>query len=273
MSRFCENVFREIKDIEFLWKQDGEFGNCVQLDWDKKDITDEHLRIIASSFVDVFMTLRLRAYVEQLLSEVYYFENETEVNRILDVSHWILFSDDAESRILRKTFNVYEALYDQFLLMLQPGSNIHFDSIVQFRFSGIKELLIEHIGLAIEEYKREEEHQAYVQMLREYVTTLEIKTPEIHVVQGSTFQFFNEFGKELVRFELRTVMHEAPLYLVGLDVEEFNLSPLIALAPKRIYIYGDDPTDPKTVTIMNVFQERVTFCPMYRFPFMHEKEK
>jgi len=67
--------------------------------------------------------------------------------------------------------------------------------------------------------------------------------------------------------ELRTVMQNAPLYIVGLDEDEWNLAPLIAMAPKRIKIYGDLPSEPKTLTVINVFQERVDFEPIQKFPF------
>jgi len=46
---------------------------------------------------------------------------------------------------------------------------------------------------------------------------------------------------------------------LGLHENEFNLSPLIAMSPAKIKVYGDDPDDPKIMTITNIFQERVEF--------------
>lgn len=40
-------------------------------------------------------------------------------------------------------------------------------------------------------------------------------------------------------------MQEEPLYMVGLDEDEWNLAPLIAMCPETIYIYGDSPSDAK----------------------------
>lgn len=267
VSRFCEGVFRELKSIEFLWKQNEDFGNCIQLEIDLTIVHEETLHVFASSFVDVFMRFRLRPYIRKILQTIYYFENETEINHIIDLSQWILLGDDTDSILLRETYDVPQALYSMFLTMIKSKEAIYFDSICQFRVASMKELFIKHIGLAIDEFKREEEHQTYVQMLREYVSVQEFTTDEIHVIQGSSFQFFRGNGKKMAPFEIKTVMHHAPLYVVGLDTEEFNLAPLIALSPKHIYMYGDDSTDPKTIMVMNVFQERVTFQPLYQFPF------
>jgi hypothetical protein len=41
----------------------------------------------------------------------------------------------------------------------------------------------------------------------------------------------------------------------------------VAMAPEKIKIYGDHPSEPKTLTVINVFQERVDFEPYNNFPF------
>ena len=123
------------------------------------------------------------------------------------------------------------------------------------------------VGLAIDEYKREEDHQEFVNMLREYIAKKEPIYNVVHIVQGNTFSFFKADGKRFTRMELRMLMQKEPLYIVGLDEDELNLAPLVALAPKKIKIYGDDPSEPKTLTVINVFQERVDFESINKFPF------
>lgn len=273
MSHFCEKIFKKLKRIEVLWKQDERWGNRVQFLVDEEHVGEKEEQVLVHAMIDVFMTFRLSSFLSEIIQRVYYFENETEVNRILDVTQWILRSDDAESKLVRKSLDVQAALQNLFQEMIRVEKELHFDSIVQFRCYEIQEMLIEYVGRAIDEVKREEDHQAYVHMLREYVTTLEEKVDEIHVVQGSPFTFFKKNGKRYARFELRAMMHASPLYLIGLDADEFNLAPLIACAPKQIFMYGDDPSDPKTLTIMNVFQERVTFYPTAVFPFTLKKNQ
>ncbi|WP_337018057.1 sporulation protein YtxC, partial [Oceanobacillus massiliensis] len=91
--------------------------------------------------------------------------------------------------------------------------------------------------------------------------------PVIHILQGNTFTFYKQNGKRLSNIELRVMMKKEPLYIVGLHDNEFNLAPLIAMAPEKLKIYGDDPSEPKTLTVINVFQEKVDFEPISNFPF------
>lgn len=73
--------------------------------------------------------------------------------------------------------------------------------------------------------------------------------------------------------DLQTLMQKEPLYLFGLDETEMNLSPLIAMAPEKVKIYGDDPAEPKTLTVINVFQEKAEFQPTREFPFYNMKNQ
>lgn len=61
--------------------------------------------------------------------------------------------------------------------------------------------------------------------------------------------------------------------MIGLDENEMNLAPLIALLPSNIFIYGDDSSEARTLSIINIFQERVTFCSLNKFPFNRKKDK
>jgi len=67
-------------------------------------------------------------------------------------------------------------------------------------------------------------------------------------------------------------MHESPLYLFGLDVTELNIAPTLALLPKKLFIYGEDENDGKTTTLLTIFEERATFLPLKKFPFVQSIE-
>ncbi|WP_375540675.1 sporulation protein YtxC [Virgibacillus saliphilus] len=87
------------------------------------------------------------------------------------------------------------------------------------------------------------------------------------------FTFYKHNGKQISTMELRSLMKSEPLYIVGLDEDELNLAPLVAMAPKKIKMYGDDPSEPKTLTVINVFQEKVDFKAYHHFPFQHLLKK
>lgn len=262
---FCENLFQYNKEIELHWKTHKDWGNHIQFKHDP--FNDQSIDAIASSMTDVFIAHRLPRMIRHIVQEKYYFQNTEEIERILELSHWIFTGKDADCIKVKKNKEPVQILHSLFAANIKNVTTVHFNSIVNFRLSVFKDQLIHYVGLAIEEFKREEDHQAFIDMLREYILNKKTEYNEVHIVQGDTFSFFKPNGKQFSAMELRKIMHEEPLYIVGLDIDELNLSPLIAMAPAKIKIYGDDPSEPKTLTVINVFQEKVTFESYSNFPF------
>src|SRR5699024_1895548 len=110
-----------------------------------------------------------------------------------------------------------QVLRSLFVANINNVTTVHFESIVNFRLTVFKDELIHYVGLAIEEFKREEDHQTFIHMLREYIANKETEYNEVHIVQGNAFSFFKRDGKQFSAMELRKIMHEEPLYIVGLD--------------------------------------------------------
>ncbi|MGM8366261.1 sporulation protein YtxC [Virgibacillus sp. W0181] len=257
-------MFKNIKHIELNWKTDKDWGNHIQF----KDNISNYKSAIAESMVHVFFVFRLSNMIKQVIQECFFYTNIYEIERISDIAHGALSGEDPELlKVIDVRQNPERTLYSLFNANLQEVKEIHFDSIVKFQLKSFKEQLVYYVGIAIDEFKREEDHQTFVNMLREYVQNKKKSVKEIHLVQGNHFTFYKTDGRQISQMELRTIMQKEPLYMVGLDVNEMNLAPLITMAPEVIYIYGDNPSDPKTLTIINVFQERVRFRSIHQFPF------
>ncbi|WP_249871114.1 putative sporulation protein YtxC [Oceanobacillus saliphilus] len=264
---FCEFLFRKHKQVELNWKTDERWGNHLKFidQLPKNELVD----IIAGTMANVFMTHRLGTMIKRIIKDYYYYTEHEEIERIHDLTHWIITGEDDESKRLREHKNEVIFLKSLFIANLKESFEFHFDSIVNFRLKPFKDQLITYVGLAIDEFKREEDHQAFVDMLRAYVLKKQPGVPVIHILQGNSFAFFKQDGKRMSNIELRVLMKKEPLYIVGLHDNEFNLAPLIAMAPEKLKIYGDDPSEPKTLTVINVFQEKVDFEPISNFPFSY----
>ncbi|WP_042146315.1 sporulation protein YtxC [Paucisalibacillus sp. EB02] len=263
---FCEQLFHYNKKIELHWKTHEDWGNQLKIDYHQPD--NELIESVVKSMIDVFVTHRLSTMIKGITEEYYYYSDPDEIEKILDITHWLFAGEDDESVQVRKEKDdPLQLLYSLFVSNVKNTTTVHFDSIVNFRLKVFKDYLINMVGLAIDEYKREEDHQEFVNMLREYIAKKVPIYNVVHIVQGTTFSFFKADGKRFTRMELRMLMQKEPLYIVGLDEDELNLAPLVALAPKKIKIYGDHPSEPKTLTVINVFQERVDFEPFSKFPF------
>lgn len=262
---FCEHVFRYNKQVELHWKTHKDWGNQLQLE--EKLAKKEFIEVVAKSMVDVFIAHRLGSMIKHIIKDFYYFTNTDELERIMDLTYWILTGDDSDSLFVRKDKDPKLLLQSLFIANIKNTTTVHYDSIVKFRLKVFRDQLIHYVGLAIDEFKREEDHQTFINMLREYIAKKEPGFNMIHILQDSTFTFFKQSGKQFTKMELRKLIQKEPLYSVGLDESEFNLAPLVAMAPRKIKIYGDHPAEPKTLTVINIFQEKVDFEPYNHFPF------
>ncbi|MDY0396949.1 putative sporulation protein YtxC [Virgibacillus halophilus] len=265
---FCDYLFSHTQKMDLHWRTDEAFGNRIKVNCEPKD--EEKSDVISKSLADVFIKHRLTKMTGDLITNVFYYTNHDEMEQILELTHWIFAGEDIDSRKVRQDINPKKLLQTLFVAHIQGEESIHFDSLVQFRMQEFKEQLIQIIGLAIDEFKREEEHQAFINMLREYISNKEANYRCVHILQGNHFSFFKPDGNKFTNLELKKLMHAEPLYIVGLDAHEMNLAPLVAMAPKKIYVYGDYPSEPKTLTIINVFQEKVEFLPVQQFPFPYQ---
>lgn len=253
------------------WKTDKDWGNHIQF---KQTVSSSQLQTIAQSMVRVFFVFRLSRMIKQVIQQCYFYTSIYEVERISEIAYGALTGEDPELlKLMDRKQDPKQALYTIFLNNVKEGKTIHFDSIVKFQLKAFKEQLIHDVGIAIDEFKREEDHQAFIQMLREYIQKKKSSFKEIHILQRNYFTFYQANGEQITQRQLSTIMQKEPLYIVGLDIRERNLAPLITMAPEEIHIYGDNPSEPKIMTVINVFQERVHFHTRHQFPFAHVTEK
>ncbi|MGM8213801.1 sporulation protein YtxC, partial [Virgibacillus sp. W0430] len=157
---FCENLFKKIKLIELNWKTDKEWGNHIQF---KQKLSSEHLQEIADSMVHVFFVFRLSRMIKQVIQKYYFYTNIYEIERICEIAYGALSGEDKEAFKLidrHKEMEPKSSLYSLFMTNIKSSKVIHFDSIIQFQLNSFKERLVYDVGLAIDEFKREEDHQA-----------------------------------------------------------------------------------------------------------------
>jgi putative sporulation protein YtxC len=259
---FCERLFTYDNKLDIAWKTNESLGNQVKIMESKEKLE----RPVAKALSDVFIQHREIHWIIDIIKACYYYKNKEEIQRIASLTQAIISGEEEDFAGIVKDNKPRDMLRILFRINRNEEA-IHFDSIMKFRFRSYREELIEVVGLAIDEFKREEDYQSFVQSLREYIAKKKPKYETVHVVQGPNFTFYNESGKLFSNMELKTLMNKEPLYVVGLDSEEMNITPLLAMAPKKIIIYGDYPSEPKTTTIVNVFQEKAELMSWSEFPF------
>ncbi|MFP7493347.1 sporulation protein YtxC [Terribacillus saccharophilus] len=228
-------------------------------------IHDGYHQRIALALVETFLYHRETDWIKQVAREVYYFKDEEAIKRIAELTHTMIVGDRYEEA--KEPSLPRQRITKSFQEIAAKHLRVFYDAVIQFRSSGYKEALIEIVGDAIEEYKLEEEYQLYVENLREYIGKKTVQPQVIHVIQGQDFSFYKDEGTRFSNEEINAYAEEEPLFLAGIGKQEKNITPLIAMSPQKIYLYGDQPSEPKTLTVINIFQERAVYLPLHQFPF------
>lgn len=263
---FCEHLFNHYKQIDLEWKKDEIHGNHISLE--KVEASEQLLLAISRALVAVYHSFHLSQRLKQIIKKNYYYTDRIEIERIIEQVYVLL--DDPRNELSKK---IKESLQNLFYERAKNEYSLYFNSMIHFQLSALQEYLIDVVGLAIDEFKREESHQEFIHNVRNFMRKKQSNFKEIHIIQGKEFTFYKESGKKLTKTDIRRLLQEEPLYILGLTTSEYNLSPLIAMAPKQIFIYGTDPFEGKTQSIMNIFQDRVTFKNIQEFPFTISREK
>ncbi|UOQ47182.1 hypothetical protein MUN88_13985 [Gracilibacillus caseinilyticus] len=267
-------VFYQLAKQENIWKANRKRTkkNQIQLSLQQEMVLDDAKRHLAPLLSRIFIQCRETAMIQHILRKKYYFSSQEEIERITAIARSLLEKDESvyEDRIHQHELR--DTLTTIFTMQID-SSFVQVDSIIHFRLHHYIDLLTDMVGMAIDEFKREEEYQDFIHSIREFIKR---KTPEVdvvHVLQGEHFLIHKENGEQYTIEEFTELKTRFPLFIFGLEQEEWDVSPLIMLAPNHVYFYGDDQFESRTHTIMTIFQERYTFYPVEYFPFLSAEEK
>lgn len=264
---FCEHMYEDEKQLDFYWENDVPHGHRVIIT--DLNLTDSIVESISKAFVNIYYTYHISKVLQRVLRKNYYYTNQFEIEKIIEHAYIILF-EHKENPVVKKLKKNLQAQFSKIVCSSNP---LYFETIIHFQLTNLKDHFIELIGLAIDDFKQEELHQQFIHNIRVFMKNKKTNYKEVHIVQGSPFSYYNETGDEITQKKVDNLLEKEPLYLLGLSTPDYYLSPLIAMAPEKIYIYGDNIFEAKTQSIMNVFQEKVVFHDISTFPFKQLESK
>lgn len=264
---FCEHMYEDEKQLDLHWENDVPHGHRVIIT--DLNLTDSIVESISKAFVNIYYTYHISKVLQRVLRKNYYYTNQFEIEKIIEHAYIILF-EHKENPVVKKLKKNLQAQFSKIVCSSNP---LYFETIIHFQLTNLKDHFIELIGLAIDDFKQEELHQQFIHNIRVFMKNKKTNYKEVHIVQGSPFSYYNETGDEITQKKVDNLLEKEPLYLLGLSTPDYYLSPLIAMAPEKIYIYGDNIFEAKTQSIMNVFQEKVVFHDISTFPFKQLESK
>lgn len=240
-------------------------GNCVYTVRFEKDYFK--LNMLSEDFAKLFIELRLTEKVRGILQDVFYYEKEAELamisHQVYEAFHKRLLLYDE----LNKKYDPFQQIKRLFQQILYEEDIIQYDTLLQFNRKRIDELLLGFVSLCIDDYKNEQEYQAFLHSVREYLNERKQELNEIHILQSTEHEFYTKEGLRLSKSKLKSFMQDEVLATLGYLAKDFVLAPLVAINPERIYIYGADISSVKTIALLNVFEERVKLKHYDEFPF------
>ncbi|TYR82193.1 sporulation protein [Priestia megaterium] len=231
------------------------------------DVTYSRDEVVHDMVIPVLTQFILK-YKEQhlltrMLKEQFFYSDEEEQQQIIELVHALMGGEKAE--IPQKTFTlprdllITEALQD----FLVHNVTFTLESFLQFRLKEYHQRLQYYLELSIDEYKLEQDYQMFIHQLRQIVDFDSNKMSEVYVVheQANVFRLYNHQLCQVSTEERAVLAQQFVSQYESLYIDTTIIAPLIALSPKKIYLYTDDGSHHDFIyTIQNIFQENVILC-------------
>ncbi|GGE76712.1 sporulation protein YtxC [Priestia taiwanensis] len=214
--------------------------------------------IIVPTLVEFIVTMKEARWMASLLQKQFYYEDIEEIDYIVTIGKDILYGKrkdlSGSDFVSTRKKKITHALED----FMSFSISFSIEGFFQFRLRTYIHHLLLVTQRAIDEYQLEQEYQVLIDELRTRVNDVEEGLPIAHVVYENGFTLYDDMYERIDCSMLDSIDEEN-----GMDTEV--LAPLIYYAPRKIYMYTKTIDIPLIVTVLNVFQDRVTICNLQDF--------
>ena len=155
-----------------------------------------------------------------------------------------------------------------FAAYLERERRLHLEGFIRFRLGTVREELREALQAAVRERLPDRQYEQFTALLRLIVEHRESQLPVVHVHHsgGQAFRLYDGRLRPL-RFSPGPEENGSGDPADGQDAPEESriVSCLLSAAPRRIYIYTEEPDARVIRTLVGIFGDRAAVCPG-RFP-------
>lgn len=196
-----------------------------------------------------------------IIKKQFYYSDPEEQASILDIVHSILLGERDDLPNLERLPKRDDLIQTSIQDLLKYPTTFSFESIETFRLKRYHNWLLRMTELALDEYKLQQEYAAFVEKLRQIVCAYSPLHQTIYVIDEKPFKLYND------RFELienvQSIRSFYPLLKQwGIEAKPSVILSLIGLSPKKVHLYTNREGTDEMLTILKVFEERVTFHPL-----------
>ncbi|WLR50175.1 putative sporulation protein YtxC [Bacillus tianshenii] len=234
--------------------------NIIRIHCGGQSVRGLHTWLIPIMRTFIVTTVENR-WMQQMIRQMFYFTDEEEQEQILSIARSLLDGEKEDviyqQRISKQRTHI-DLIEEALQNFLTPNISFSFESFLHFRLKEYQERLFVTVEAAIDEYKLEQEYQAFVEHLRHYLSEKPPLYWELHVVDEEEFQVFLPSGSVIERERLLQLIDEELWRMNDLDAGASVIAPLISIAPARLYIYTNEPDRGVVRTLQNIFLERIS---------------
>ena len=229
---------------------------------------DEKVKKIIDLYVsNILYKIVIDKYKEKemfdFLIDTYFFLKQDEIIEVEEEIMKVLYCEESlKDEKLVYCMNKMNVVIKKIQECLEENTEININGFITFRMKELREDIEGIIDKVVENYMVEKEYKEFVKLLKYFVNIQESKIEEIEICIGENGNYsirdndgrdiFNEFMKELAECRVDT----------DANIEDVIISGLITNAPKNVVIHGKENCRNKEFleTIINVFDERVSYC-------------
>jgi putative sporulation protein YtxC len=261
-----------LKEIKFLSregikvslseKQVGKtpFINCT-IEADNDDIQISHEKVLrfylANIITDFLMNEVAKTFIFRLAKHRCQEFGEDGFGTVLQSSYTYL-NNLHEDGDIGKTLSRHNRILTEVSQYLEQSHQLDLEGFFRFRLKDYFQELNEAVERAVNNFVMEKEYLEFLKLLRYFVEVQEPKIDEVHVLFQTKQDFFilDETFQPIKPSQLEGVLAQLDQEV---EYEDWLLSALITLAPRRIILHIICPVDVVEI-IINVFQHRATIC-------------
>lgn len=257
--RFLRILKKQVKYVESFDRVDDD-NKCIVV---KTDGSSQEIKKCLTAFI---LHIKTDDWAREILKNRYFYMDELEQRSILEILHSLVEEEREGLTTLIKEINIKSCLSECMNnFIIEQHKEFSFDSFVTFRLKSFIGKLIKYIELSIDEYKMEQEYQVFIHTLRNSLSKKAAKVNHIHVVIDLEIQFFDTEYREIPQQELMMLYDQKNVVSSTHYIDPYSLGPLLAIAPKTIFLYTEDRELPIVRTILNIFEERVQLLDKEQF--------
>ncbi len=217
-----------------------DMGNDMNLEDIGKEITDLIICIIKDKY--------LKEYVDKRYKDDYIDELDIVYQYSLEVFN-------------RMENLIKDTIFTKVCNYLKYENYINIEGFLKFRLKEVIVYLSSITEIAIEEYQEEKDQNEFINVLKYFVDMQDARIDLIvvNILEDKTFKLYDSHGKKIDNIDDEDIINM--VIKEELNYEDFLISTLLALCPKKIKIidYLNDNSSKMVIeTIKSIFEERVS---------------